>query len=74
MMGNGPPGWYWKIMWCVVSPLCMAILFGASLVKLFIDNPTYEVYVTETGETFKILFRFKSALFSFPTPVFPLFK
>ena len=44
------PGWYWKITWCVLSPLCMIVLFGASIIALAIKTPQYKYYNATTGE------------------------
>jgi len=45
------PSWYWKITWRFLSPLCMLVLFVASIVALAIKTPQYKVYNAETGTT-----------------------
>lgn len=49
MMGHGPPGWFWKATWYVISPLCMFVLFISSLVALGLKTPMYGAYDSETG-------------------------
>ncbi|XP_039254002.2 sodium-dependent neutral amino acid transporter B(0)AT2-like [Styela clava] len=51
MMGKGPPGWYWKITWYAISPICMAVLFISSLVSLGLKTPSYDVYDKTIGVT-----------------------
>jgi len=51
MLGDNGPSLYWKYTWKYISPLCMAVLFIASVLNLFLKTPKYDAYDIETGES-----------------------
>ena len=50
LMLGAEPGWYWRITWCFLSPLCMGVLFIASIINLAIKTPQYKVYDRVKGK------------------------
>ena len=50
MLGDNGPSLYWKYTWKYISPLCMAVLFIASVLNLFLKTPKYDAYDIETGK------------------------
>jgi len=49
MIGDNGPGLYWKMTWKFLSPMCMLVLFCASVSDFFINTPKYKAYDKETG-------------------------
>ncbi|CAK8683357.1 sodium-dependent neutral amino acid transporter B(0)AT3-like [Clavelina lepadiformis] len=47
MLDESGPGPFWRITWCFISPLLMAVLFIASIVQLVIKTPQYKHYNAE---------------------------
>ncbi|KAM3613482.1 uncharacterized protein V6R79_000368 [Siganus canaliculatus] len=51
MIGHRP-NWYWKIMWAVISPLLLIVLFIFYIINYILGGtPTYQAWNKETGET-----------------------
>lgn len=51
MIGDSGPGLYWKLTWKFLSPCCMFVLFVTSVLKLFLETPTYKSYDATTGNS-----------------------